>query len=504
MKRSKSAKPRKKEGMFDLSLEKFPYPDVRNVVYAIGTNREMGFQCGFQLAEYLSHYAKIFWSKCSAFESKDKIVKRLREHIGVIEKLAPEILDFTRGVAQGASGAGLNMRHEDVLITIWHWNLIPPILGACSSFGAWGGATENGEPIFAQNLDDLFYPTFYDSIIVYFPKGGNAFAMMGFPGVGGNNGMNAKGLVVSTQWNPTRDEDRSRGWQETLVVYWLLQNAGSVEEAKELIEEIPVAEARNYVLMDGGQACVVEATPSKKLVRRPGENGEKDFIVTTNHFNSKGWEGRYDIPNSPEHFNFNSWTRYMTIFKKVEENHGSINPDIASEIMSSHEYWNGKGWVKAGAKCNRTPCVIDLDREGEIYCTGSHQVFMPRHREFRFVQGPPCEGLSPVFLGAKGYVKIAFEKSPSGMNELMRKDAAKLIVGASELVCKGLDGEMRQKIESALKHYVEGKNAELSAGDSGALFSLACLSRAASRFARAQAYARYAILKARISSEQLL
>lgn len=479
----------------DLSSVKFPYPDVRNIIYVKGTNREIGFQCGYQLAEYLSHYSKFFWSKCSAFETKGEILKRLRKHMEVIKKLAPEILDFTRGVALGANAAGSRLKHEDVLVTIWHWNFTPPTLGACSSFGAWGSATENGEPLFAQNLDDLFYPTFYDSIIVYFPEGGDAFAMMGFPGVGGNNGMNDHGLVVSAQWNPTRQEDRAYGWQETLVVYWILQSARNVEEAREILEKIPVAEARNYILIDCNQACTVEATPSKKLVRTPGESGEKDFIVTTNHFNSKGWGSRYAVPNSPEHFNFNSWTRYMTIFKKIEDDHGSINPDMASRIMSSHEYWDGKSWIKVGANCNRAPCVIDVDREGEIYCTGSHQVFMLRDREFRFVQGPPCGGLSPAFLGVDGYVKISLEKSPAGVNERMSKEAARLIIRASDLVCKGLVDEAKQRLKIALFHYAEGKNAAACAGDEDGLEYLVYLSMAASHFAHAQAYARFVITK---------
>ncbi len=472
--------------------------EFRKIVYISGTPYERGYQLGYQTGDVYKLNAQLLWDQKADIGRREDLIKYLYNYEETIVDFAPGIIERMHGIADGAIAAGGNLTYEDVLMVNWYWNLPPPGFAShgCSSFGAWGNATEDGEPLWTINDDSGFFPDAYYTVEVGFSENGKAWV---YPEAQNPScGMNSDGLVMATQWNPALPEDEAYGMTEALIVAWILQNATSVEEAKELLRDtITNPPSRYYILMDSTpQMVAVEATPTEQYLRKPGDNGEEDFMVVTNHFLSEEWDGRYGPPDS-EHWNYNSLTRYLTVFKNIETNYGNINPDnVAREIMSSRESWNGTNWVGVDVFREGVNSKYAVDWAGNLGGTKGNYVFLPKDRVVRMVIGPP-DGSFPGTLGADGYVTLALKESPSATNKQMGAEAINQIIVASERLEKGLiPDDLSSMLEDAVGHYYQGLIATTRASAATTtLDSVILLSEASTHFARAQAYANYAINK---------
>ena len=165
----------------------------------------------------------------------------------------------------------------------------PP--GGCTSFAAWGADTRGGHLLAGRNFDFDAGRCFDENKIVIYvqPDEGLAFLSVAWPGlIGAVTGLNEKRVAIAI--NAAQSSDTRRiGTPVSLVVRDVLQHASTLQEAIYIIQKAQVFVADCYLVADGktGQAAVVEKTPLRCAIRRPG--GE--HIVCANHFLTPELEG---------------------------------------------------------------------------------------------------------------------------------------------------------------------------------------------------------------------
>jgi len=218
------------------------------------------------------------------------------------------------------------------------------------------------------------------------------------------------------------------------------------------------------------------------VVRKVGDFGEQDFMVATNHFLTEGMQGanKKGVRGGPSP---DSFYRYDSVFRLVSENHSKLTPQLAMQIMGKHAYWDGQKWVE-DASTGRTPCKHSAS--SRTNCTLTANVVLPTDKTVYVCTGNPCGHWAwDGVMGYDGYVEIQLKGSPRETTGFIKDRAAALIYSASMLPDEKLSPRLAQKAQKALWEYVEGNTAE-TYGD---------YTDASSHFAKAQAYARYALNK---------
>ncbi|RYP82132.1 peptidase C45 [Nocardioides guangzhouensis] len=161
------------------------------------------------------------------------------------------------------------------MLTLWD---APGFAPGCSQ-----AAQVGGDPVMVRNYDyspDLFEWVVYSSKFARRKVIGTSDCLWGLL-----DGMNDDGLVISLTHGGRQSS--GPGFAIPLVVRYLLEVAGTVEEAGAALDRLPVAASYNLTMMDATGA-VVTAFVS------PGNEPEyTDSAVATNH------RGR--VPERPEH-----------------------------------------------------------------------------------------------------------------------------------------------------------------------------------------------------------
>jgi len=166
------------------------------------------------------------------------------------------------------------------------------MLVGCTSFGAWGGKTDQGELILGRNFDFYVGDEFAAEKIVAFynPDKGHKFMFVtwgGFTGVA--SGMNDKGLTVTI--NAARSEiPTGAATPVSLVAREILQYAGNIKEALEIAGRRKMFVSESFLIGSAAdhKAVVLEKTPDKLAVYDP----QQDHILCTNHYQSKEFENQ--------------------------------------------------------------------------------------------------------------------------------------------------------------------------------------------------------------------
>ncbi len=191
-----------------------------------------------------------------------------------------------RRVELKALAAAAGVEYETAAIVQMFPDLLKAVSPACTSFAAGPAATANRHVLYARNLD---FPSFgileqVTCVQVYHPKGGRAFAVIGYPGlIGVINGVNDRGLAVAAHQVFWTGLDREAE-PYLIMLRRVLEECGTVEEGVRLLKAARHPVHNNYMLVDrAGNLAVVEGGPEKHLlVRKP----KRDQLFCTNyHFN---------------------------------------------------------------------------------------------------------------------------------------------------------------------------------------------------------------------------
>ena len=158
----------------------------------------------------------------------------------------------------------------------------------CTSFGAWGGATEGGHLLTGRNFDWEAAEVFSrDRVVVMCePDGGIPFISLSWAGMAGVvSGMNRAGISVTINGAPS-SLPRETATPVAIVAREVLQRAHNFSEALEILRQAKVFVSSLWLVGSraDGRFIVVEKTPDATQVREP----DGDSILCANHFQTPG------------------------------------------------------------------------------------------------------------------------------------------------------------------------------------------------------------------------
>lgn len=231
------------------------------VVHLSGTPYEMGYQHGtalrrevrgavWEVLRYFRSYLKVPWVRSVAVNWwLDRVWAASSSYV------PPDALQELQGLADG-SGVPL--------VELYRLHAIPDRTYSCSNFAAWGRATADGRLIHVRNLDwniDAGIQQFA-AIFVVHPPGRHAFVNVGWAGfIGVLTGVNDARLSIG-QVGAETAEATFRGEPMVFVMRRVMEEAGTVDEAVEIIREAKRTVGVNYLVADAKtrRAVVIETT----------------------------------------------------------------------------------------------------------------------------------------------------------------------------------------------------------------------------------------------------
>jgi hypothetical protein len=282
-------------------------PNIAPAILLRGSDYEMGYQYSQQLNQIFGPWA-LKDLKCDFVEGEITALKAYQWHL---KKYAPEFIDMFRGMAAGATAAGIELTYEEVLaeyctdvfeesLPVYPGTEPPesqkdklPVNG-CSGFAAWGSCTKDGRLIGGGSSDHWIV---YEYILIVLPETGNNYIIGTCLPLGPSvhPGMNNKGLAYPHHGGAGTDGNEKPGYGITphLQIQHTLRFANDVDEALTL----QLAYARGSGTMRaaglwadvGGNASIIECR-DPKVVRRAGDHGEQDFLYATNNCLEKSLE----------------------------------------------------------------------------------------------------------------------------------------------------------------------------------------------------------------------
>ena len=237
----------------------------------------------------------------------------------LVRHLERDIPTALRREMQGiADGAGLPYRDivllnavpELLALTGWMYSCdLSPTLGveaqdafaSCAEFAAWGWATMDGELVAGHSVVclDADLLSQYVIVIVRQPSHGNAFASVSLLGlVGVWAGMNEEQIVTTIASSPSGDV-ASRGQMPSLLLRQVLERAGNLSEAMDIVLAGRRLYGSNVILMDGKAPKAIAIETSAHLHAVFELDGENGVVVRTDHFLDPGltWIQREFLPD---------------------------------------------------------------------------------------------------------------------------------------------------------------------------------------------------------------
>ena len=161
-------------------------------------------------------------------------------------------------------------------------------LVGCTSFGTWGAMSQDSTMIIGRNFDFYVGDKFAeDKIVAFFnPSLGHKFMTVTWGGfVGAVSGMNDQGLSVTINAAKS-DLPTGSATPVSLVTREILQYAKNISEAIVIARSRKMFVSESFLVASAAdnKAVIIEKTPDSLDIYDP----QKEFIVCTNHFQSKG------------------------------------------------------------------------------------------------------------------------------------------------------------------------------------------------------------------------
>jgi hypothetical protein len=324
-------------------------PSVAPVVVTCGSDYDMGYQYAQQVHRIFGPWALERLKR--GFTAAEAAA--LKDYQARMEQFTPEFIDMFRGMAAGATDAGVALSYEEVLADDCIDFNIPPLyrgLGrrenqdidtpphGCSGFTAWGTATKGGRLICGGSGD---HPLAHEFLVVNIPETGNSYVSRGgLPRFSIHPAMNNKGLAYTHHGaGSSGREPQGQGISGSLLVQHTLRFAGNADEALKLQLAYPPGSMAAGLWSDvGGNALVLECR-DPRFIRRAGDYGERDFLYATNNClvpelkpfvnNRFGWDLVY-IPHGGWNLDdMNSVRRNLFMWNALHNYHGMIDLDFA-------------------------------------------------------------------------------------------------------------------------------------------------------------------------------
>jgi len=365
-------------------------PIIRPILLTAGSDHEMGQQYAIQLCEIFGGDA-LHDAVPARPTSRER--RLLRSYKRAIRAVAPESLEWFKGVAAGSASCGSRIMPQQIMASFCGvpetGRLSAPIPAGdyeggegCTGFAAWGTATRSGEAICAGSKDHqpraevslLAFPRSHEGLPFFW----NPSRILGGAALGGHPGMNSEGVAYvhhgATCWiNCARSVASDAGITMPIAVLHTLRTARSAGEARDLqlSYDNPDGNAGGFWMDRSGGAWIIESRKNPVAVRGPGDCGERDFLYSTNNGlcrevtdcqQTQGKAAEY-IPHGgwlADGATISSVGRNLQLWRLLSTHHGKIDTELVKmmwrtpgaplehasleEAEACYEETRGSGW----------------------------------------------------------------------------------------------------------------------------------------------------------------
>lgn len=211
-------------------------------------------------------------------------------------------------------------------------------VAACTSAGAWGEVSKNGDVYFGRNFD---FPVFLrEQIYAKFPvfaflnpdDGSNGIAGLGVPGMlSWNDGFNSKGVLYEVNngctFGSTLYMDRM---QADMVLVQGLLDYDTIDEFKAYLNGVKMGFPTLLGTADQSKAQYFEIEANGRNVAPDPETGT-DLTSRANQYLDKSW----GIAELPDPCIWWCQTRRKTFTRMLREQAGSVDEKVFMEVMNT-------------------------------------------------------------------------------------------------------------------------------------------------------------------------
>lgn len=340
-------------------------------VKAVGTPFELGRTHGAALAGPLRAFLRDGLARLDHLADGPLTLTGLLPSISAyrsqITAAAPDLAAEVAGLAAGAEifedeAWLLQLRREVMGYTG------VPSAGDCTGYARTGPA---GRPVLAQTVDLSAYIDSHIAVLSLARAGApRRVTVLSFAGMLGYLGMNSDGLAIGV--NLTTDGQWRPSLTPYLAIRHLLDGAGSVDEALEMLAGLTLSSSRNLVLCDRRRAVYAEVCGTELRVTEPASRE----AVHTNHYLHEDFTP-LDRQSAPDRVN--SDERLEAVTKRLAR----LGPQATVE--------------KHFAVLSRPPvCIADHGIYG-LERTVASVVMLPGAGELHLRAGDPNHGATEVF-----------------------------------------------------------------------------------------------------------
>jgi len=356
-------------------------PPIKVVVVS-GSNYEMGVQYGEQAADLIAANRDVTWNlldtRVTAFPGgpplgREVVLKDIEVWTYYLEKYDPQLKEWLLGISKGCKNKGFDISYVDLMAImvlpqeVWARPQFPypaetqvagyapskssllaakertntQAVASCTAFAAADSATPGGVPMVSLTLGFFAEITQY-VILVAFPTDGERFINLTMAGkVTNNTGMNSKYAWVMTAAVTDPRTPCASNWGVPSEAYhhYLQQYCKSPAEAVDFISSTPKGGVTGIFLFadKSGDVFAYECSHCGCVTRRAGDLGEKDFVATSNNYNSPAM-----IPyRIPAEWFPDTYVGYDTILKELSSAPGgTIGMDFAKVAWLSNKWYD--------------------------------------------------------------------------------------------------------------------------------------------------------------------
>jgi len=247
-------------------------PVHSDIVSFKGTHYNFGYKQGEILknSPIMKHREKLWKQK----RERHFLINR-ETYQSVIKQFIPPVWDELHGLADA-----LQLPIDEAIIQFGGYYL---------EYGRSGCSIFTTDQFMIRNYDN--HPNSYEGRYVIYEPTDEGFTTVG-PSMqitGRTDGMNEKGLAMG--YNFVNRRQSKDGFVCNMIGRIILETCANVQEAIDLLKEIPHRHSFNYVLTDpSGVTYVVEASPRRVVAHQN--------FVCTNHFHYLTDENRYRMDDS--------------------------------------------------------------------------------------------------------------------------------------------------------------------------------------------------------------
>lgn len=379
-----------------------PYPARSPRVFLQGSWHEMGVQYGEATGQYVRIvYDALYglWLRSGLDPAKLPAVLDL--YVRETRKLSPEMVQFIRGIARGASDDLATATHAAALddfrkvffvnslfevVIPSAWPLVAELMGesraaaaaaartvdfapfASHAWAAWGASTPAGSGLAGGTRDQPWFPLLYSAAYVASPADPKANVVFGHSIAGivaASAQVNDEGLfigntIVGGTWRPEAGiREQDVGVPALIVTASVSFFADSAAEAAEQFTLGTEAYRRltgrktlaytvgfNQLVADASSALVVERTAHRYAVRAAGDQAERGpYVVLTNH-NLAGHSFDAEARRTDEPMTQfgtaggeSSVVRYHALFWEIANDLGAVDTAFGTDVLAKLKHY---------------------------------------------------------------------------------------------------------------------------------------------------------------------